>query len=170
MQPKVYYWFYNQIYDITHKLKRSSTCGGATATCHPHALLYSSSPTFYTICQEAENYWSPKITYVRGLDILDISRVGDNLVELFAICVCNSKYHKQCPTALDMEFVRHCLIMAHTSLIRRYIYMVMTTFSMEGKEYEIEVEGEPVKDIKGAKDSAAMQAIVWFEDYGFVCQ
>lgn len=48
--------------------------------------------------------------------------------------------------------------------------MVMTTFSMDGKQYNIEVEGEPMKDIKGAKDSAAMQAIVWFEDYGFVCQ
>jgi len=41
---------------------------------------------------------------------------------------------------------------------------------MDGKPYNIEVEGEPMKDVKGAKDSAAMQALVWFEDYGFVCR
>lgn len=58
--------------------------------------------------------------------------------------------------------------MDHMPLLCRYTYMVMTTFSMDGKQYNIEVEGEPMKDIKGAKDSAAMQALVWFEDWGFV--
>lgn len=90
--------------------------------------------------------------------MLDISRVADNLVEAFAISVCNTKYHKQCP------------MLANTSLVCRYTYMVVTTFSMDGKQIEIEVKGEPMNDIKGAKDSAAMQALVWFEDYGFVCR
>lgn len=104
-----------------------------------------------------------------GLDILNISRVGDNIMEPFAISVCNTKCHKQCPTALDIKLATHWLIVPHTSLICRYKYMVMTTFSMDGKAYEIEVEGEPTKDVKGAKDSAAMQALVWFENYGFDC-
>jgi hypothetical protein len=102
--------------------------------------------------------------------MLDISRVADNLVEPFAIRVCNTKCHNRCPIASDIQSVWHCLIIFHMSLICRYTYMVMTTFSMDGKQYNIEVEGEPMKDVKGAKDSAAMQALVWFEDYGFVCR
>jgi hypothetical protein len=54
--------------------------------------------------QDAKNYWSPKITYIKGLDMLHISRVADNLVEPFAIRVCNTKYHNRCPIASDIQF------------------------------------------------------------------
>lgn len=57
--------------------KRSPTYGKSTTTCHP--LTFAPKfPLFYIICQDAKNYWSPKITYIRGLDMLDNSRVADN--------------------------------------------------------------------------------------------
>ena len=44
--------------------------------------------------------------------------------------------------------------------------MVQTTICLGGQAFEIDVEGEAERDVKGAKDSAAARLLAWFREQG----
>ena len=48
----------------------------------------------------------------------------------------------------------------------RFIYRVQSTISLGGQAFEIDVEGEAARDVKGAKDSAAARLLTWFQEQG----
>ncbi|KAG0565599.1 hypothetical protein KC19_7G000600 [Ceratodon purpureus] len=47
-----------------------------------------------------------------------------------------------------------------------FIYRVQSTISLGGQAFEIDVEGEAARDVKGAKDSAAARLLTWFQEQG----